>query len=345
MKCQECEKELTGRKRKFCSRLCCTRNINKRHREKHNANARQKLIDNPVGERVRRAEQARNWHKKHPDNSRKHNRSRIKTGEFASVDDIIFYGYKEPLRKFEGGHGYMGVLSYSKANDKVQCHICGCLFRTLNNGHLGKVHGLTAREYKEKTGLSQGASLVGEGTRLKLLERPYNPNHMEELKKANEKRREVIRKTGKDPQSHPKMSLEKHNEKGTCPDQLLDKIDNTIKSFGRVPTEEEFLKFHNGKFLGSIRRTYGTWTNALSYLNRKPNRITYSREDLLEAMRNFYRVNNRTPKWSDMERGLLPSSSAYYNQFKSLNQARQEAGVPVLIPVGRRQFEETIIPK
>ncbi len=342
-KCLECKKEHD--RTKFCSRLCSTRNIQKRHKDKINANARQKLLDNPIKERARRTEAARNWRKKYQEDVRKKGRELKNTGEFASIDDIIFYGYKEPLRKFDGGHGYMGVLSYSKTNDKVQCHLCGLLFKSLNNGHLGKVHNITARQYKDKVGLKPSASLVGEGTRKKLMDRGYNPNHMEELRKVHEKRRAIIKKTGKDPQSHPKMSLEKKNERGTCPDQLLDKISNTIKSFGRVPTQEEFLKFHNGKFLGSIRKTYGTWTNALLYLGKRPNRVIYSKEDLLEAMRNFYRVNNRTPRWSDMQRGLLPDWNCYYRQFKSLNQARQEAGVPVLIPVGKHYEESLLINK
>lgn len=339
MKCLECKNEITGHKRKFCSRLCSGRNIQKRHRLTINANARQRLIDNPIEERRKRAENARKWRASHPESSRAISRGIKNTGNMPAPDDVIFYGYKEPLRKFDGGFGYMGVLSYSKEKDKVQCHICGRMFRAINNGHLGKVHKTTALEYKLRVGLSPTASLVGEGTRKKLFERPVNPNRIEELKKVHKKRNAHIKKTGNDPQIHRKLSLEVKNKRGTCPDQLLDKIDKTIKSFGRVPTEEEFKNFHHGKFLGSIRNTYGTWNKALAKLGHKSYSPRYTREDLLEAMRNFFQVHKRTPRWSDMERGLLPSSTSYYNQFKSLNQARQEAKVPVLIPVGRHHEE------
>lgn len=343
MNCLECKIEFSGRKRKYCTRLCCTRAINKRHKDTINANARERTKNLTDEERAKKTELHRIYVREHKEEVIGTNRKRNNTGELANPDDVIFYGYKEPLTKFGGGYGYMGVLSYSKSNDKVQCHLCGRLFKSLNNGHLGKVHSLTSRQYKDKVGLKPSTSLVGEGTRKKLIDRGWNPQHMEELRKVQERRREIIRQTGIDPNTHPKMSLEKKNERGTCPDQLLDKIDNTIKSFGRVPTEEEFLKFHNGKFLGSIRKTYGTWTTALSYLNQRPNVRRYTREELLESMRNFYRVNNRTPRWSDMERGLLPSSSVFYRNFKSINEARREAGVPVLIPVGKH-YEETLIP-
>lgn len=339
MKCLGCKKN--DARKKWCSKKCNQDFLNKKHRKTHNDKARQRLVDDPVGERKKRAEAARKWRAKHPDKSRAINRGRLNTGKMETEDTVLFYGYKEPLRKFEGGYGYQGVLSYSKDHDKVQCHLCGLLFRTLNNGHLMGVHSLTASEYKEKTGLSSSTALVGEGTRLKLIERGHNPNHMEELKKAQEKRRERKRKGLKDMQSGAKLSLERKNQRGTCPDQLLAIIDRTIKSYGRVPTEKEFLRFHNGKYMGSIRNTYGTWTNALSKLGKRPNAVKYTSEELLEAVRNFYQVHKRTPRWSDFEqRGLLPSTGPYYARFKSLNNVRLSAGVPLVIPCGYKKSEE-----
>jgi len=314
-------------------------NEQEKQRLAKNAKARQKLIDDPIGERARRALLARNWRKNHPDTSRKFNRERKGTGELSDDSKVLFYGYKEPLRKFEGGFGYSGVLRYSKDKDKVECHFCGRLFRAINNGHLMKVHSLTAEEYKEKTGLAQTTALVGEGTRLKLLERGHNPNYLEELKKAQERRRERIAKGLPDKQSGHKLSLERKNQRGTCPDQLLAIIDRTIKSYGRVPTEEEFLSFHSGKYMGSIRNTYGTWTNALAKLNQRPNNVKYTPEYLIEEMQNFYSVHKRTPRYSDMERGLLPPAAPYYARFKHLNDARLRAGIPLIIRYGRKSEE------
>lgn len=310
------------------------------NRQKRNAKARQRLIDNPVEERAKRARFAREWRKRHPEN-REYNRKRLGTGEMpSSPDDIIFYGYKPPFRKFKGGFGYEGVLMYSKLDQKVQCHFCGRLFRAINNGHLKKVHNLTAREYKEKVGLSQGSALCGEETRKKLLERGHNPRHMEELRKAQEKRRERKKKGLPDLQSGTKLSLEKKNERGTCPEQLLDRIRDAIKKNGGIiPTMEEFVRMNEGKYYGSIRNTYGTWTNAVEKLGHSTHRNVYSEQDLLDSMQTFYRVHKRTPRWSDMKRGLLPSATAYYGKFRSMNNARLKAGVPLLIQYGHRSEE------
>lgn len=301
---------------KWCSRLCCMRAFNKANRAEKNAKLRQKLIDNPVEERARRAGVARRWRQNNPDGARKAGRKRNGVGMLANPDDVIFYGYKPPFRKFKGGHGYEGVLMYSKLEGKVQCHFCGGLFRMLNNGHLMKVHGITARQYKEKVGLSQQTALCGEETREKLLKRGHNPNNMAELKKAQEIRRERIAKGLPDKQSGFKLSLEKKNIRGTCPDQLLDRIRDAEKKLGRVPTMEEFLRMNEGKYTGSIRETFGSWTAAVAKLGLKTHHKQYTDEELLEAMRNFYRVHQRSPKWSDMERGLLPGSTAYYSHFK-----------------------------
>jgi hypothetical protein len=328
--------------KRFCSHKCSTSYRQKTHREELNKKALEWRKKNIIKARKQGKEWQQKWRDNHREEYRERCRKRIKSGEIVSDDNILFYGYKEPLRKFEGGFGYQGVLSYSKDKDKVQCHLCGRMFRFLNNGHLGKIHGITSSEYKEKVGLSPQASLVGEGTREKLFLRPHNPKHMKELKNIWKNRKNIIKKTGKDPQSHPKQRLEIKNRKGTCPDQLLDMIDKTTKSFGRVPTQEEFVKFHYGKYLGSIRNTFGTWTEALAKLNLKTNHKEYTPEYLITEVKEFYKVHRRTPRWSDWKRGLLPNIGSYYTHFRGLNHVRALAGVPVVIQYTGRRSEEVM---
>jgi len=338
MKCLGCGKDTL--RPKWCSKNCTAKDYRETHREEKRAKARQLLIDDPIEERARRARVAREWRAKHPDGSRKFKRNKDGVGILANPDDVIFYGYKPPFRKFKEGFGYEGVLMYSKSEGRVQCHFCGRLFRMLNNGHLGKVHGMTASEYKEKVGLKQSSALMGEETREKLLARPYNPNHMEELKKAQKRRAERIKKGLPDLQSGFKQRLEKKNERGTCPEQLLDRIRDAVKQLGHTPTMEEFVRLNEGKYYGSIRNTYGTWTNAVMKLGLQTHYKKYTKDKLLDAMRNFYVVHHRSPKWSDMERGLLPSSTAYYYHFKGINHARLLANVPLVIANGKRKSEE-----
>lgn len=336
--CLGCEKPA---RKVWCSKSCYTRMYRALHRDEINARARHNLIADPEGERAKRAAQARAWRASHPEGSRKFARKKNGIGMIPNENNVIFYGYKPPFRKFKGGFGYEGVLMYSKTDKKVQCHLCGGLFRMLNNGHLGKVHGITARQYKEKVGLSQQTALCGEETREKLLKRGHNPNHMEELKKANEMRRKRREEGFPDRQSGFKLSLEKKNARGTCPDQLLDRIRDAIKkNGGKVPTMEQFVKMNEGKYYGSIRNTFGTWTEAVTKLGLQTNAKRYTTEELIAAMQNFYKVHKRTPKWSDMERGLLPGSTTYYHHFKNINHARLMSKVPLILHLGGNRREE-----
>lgn len=337
--CLECRAPHS--RQKYCSKKCSSRFLQKKHRAVRNERARQRLKENPEEERAKRAKAAREWRARHPEKSRKYNRKRLNVGMLANPDDVIFYGYKPPFRKFKDGFGYEGVLMYSKSEGKVQCHLCGGLFRMLNNGHLLKVHGITARQYKEKVGLSQQTALCGEETREKLLKRGHNPKHMEALKRAQRARRARLRKGLPDLQSGFKLSLERKNERGTCPDQLLERIQDAANKLGRVPTGEEFIKMNEGKYMGSIRNTFGTWTNAVAKLGMKTYREIHTRDTLIAAMQNFFQVHKRTPRWSDMERGLLPSASCYYSHFKNINHARLLAKVPLIVAVGRRHEEWT----
>lgn len=259
-------------------------------------------------------------------------------------ETVLFYGYKEPLRKFEGGYGYQGVLSYSKDRDKVQCHLCGGLFRSIGNQHLRLVHDMDAKTYKEKTGLSQNTALIGEGLRKTLMDRPQvitvNNSSSEAAKASLEARKKLWEQAKNDPELRvklwPKRTLEHKNKLGLCPDQLLDVIKKTKDSFGRVPTMEEFKGFHHGRFIGSIVLTFGSWGNALAKLGLETNWKAHTRKSLIQAMKDFYKVHNRSPHWSDHNRGLLPSVRSYRLHFSSLNEARLFAGLPLRIPVGRK---------
>lgn len=343
--CIRCNKEFESKRddARHCSKICNIKTYSIENKELLIQKRKEKYFEKSSNPEYKkdRADYAKNWREKNREKCRADVRERLNTGIESNKDNIIFYGYKEPLTKFEGGFGYKGVLMYHKDKGKVQCHLCGLLFKQLNNGHLGKVHGITASQYKEKTGLSYSTALCGEETREKYINRGWNPNHMEELKKAQEKRKLYIKEKGKDPQLHPRMALEKYNERGTCPDQLLDIIDKTVKSYGRVMTQEEFLSFHAGKYLGSIRRTFGTWTNALYKLDLKTNKPEpYTREKLCAYLQDFYKINKRTARWSDFNRGLLPHWRLYYSHFKNLNHARLLANVPLVIDLGRRKKED-----
>lgn len=280
----------------------------------------------------RRANVRRHYHKTHG------------VGGLASDDEVLFYGYKEPLTKYAEGFGYRGVLSYSKDMDRVQCHICGQLFSALGR-HINVSHGTTARQYKERCGLSQSTALLGEGTRKKYMD--VMSLSLEQGLKGNANAQKTLKKlhaeAKEDPElfkkMYPKRSLENKNKFGNCPDQLLDMIDKTRKSFGRTPTAEEFRGFHHGKFFKSIVLTFGSWGNALVRLGLETYSRTHTRTSLVQCLRDFYEVHKRTPNWSDHERGLLPTMPSFKRNFRTINEAKLLANIPLRIRVGKR-YEE-----
>lgn len=256
-------------------------------------------------------------------------------------EHVYFYGYKEPLREIMGGFGYYGTLAYSKDRDKVQCHLCGKMFGALRM-HIIRTHKMSVINYKVKIGLAQGTALISEGTRRKLIQNAYpvwlkTTKDWDKFAQARKEGREKF--WASKPERH-KKPLESFNKTGTCPDQLLDIIDRTIKSFGRTPTYKEFKAFHHGRYSKIILATYGTWSNALSKLGKKTVHIpSYDKEELLNSMREFYAINRRTARWSDFKRGLISGYGAYLRCFGTLNNARRAANVPIIVQHGRKTME------
>ena len=250
-------------------------------------------------------------------------------------DEVFLYGYKEPLKSFEEGYGYKGALTYSKEKDMVQCHFCGRMFRNVGI-HAAHKHKITEREYKERVELQYTSALVGEGTREKLIEahkdvRVFGLHKKDYKKHAKEMSAKATRKGHGWP-------LERKNKHGLCPDQLLDKIKGLYSDMdNKVPSARDFRMVYT-RYYGSIIRTFGTWNKAIEMAGLKTYKSggqeRHSKEKLLEYMRIFYQTHKRTPRNSDMARGYLPRPSVYIYRFGNLNEARLQAGVPILIPVG-----------
>lgn len=133
-----------------------------------------------------------------------------------------------------------------------------------------------------------------------------------------------------------KKTLEKDNKNGTCPDQTLEKIKTLAKELGRAPSPKEYRSRYNGNGGYSVvTRHFGTWKNAMRMAGLKPAGIEYTREYLLELLRNFYKQYGRTPMTSDFRSNPeLPSDSPYRRMFGHMNMARLEAGIPIVVQEG-----------
>lgn len=211
---------------------------------------------------------------------------------------LTFSHYKEPLLKIPRGKGfgYYGALLGTVEGDKIQCHICGKLYKNIG-GHIFNTHKILKNQYKTMFKLAFSTALVSEDQRMALKQRTldwlktltpeqklaYKLKSKERCKKrfASMTRQEIYKMM-----SHPKQ-LETDNKRGTCPDQLLDKIKQVIKKLGRVPSSKEFVKeCGTQRYKHLIFKVFGSWNNALKMIGEQPKKPSrhYEKEELLNYL-------------------------------------------------------------
>lgn len=259
--------------------------------------------------------------------------------KFKMKDEFILGPYKEPLSKIEGGYGYLGAISLSNEG-KIQCHICGKTFENLTF-HI-RTHDLKVKEYRIKFRLAKQSRLISEKERDRLKYVMFKIRDMVNWKEVSKKalagRMKFLEKNptkGKE-----LLSLEHKNIRGTCPEQLLSIIRDCQKSYGYAPSYEEFILFTGTqRFFRPIKKTFGSWSNAVRKAGFEPKtelkgrtkgikEIKYETEELLEYLQDFYRENNSIPSRTDFIRGLLPPFEHYLRRFGSIVEARRLAGIP-----------------
>lgn len=254
--------------------------------------------------------------------------------------DLVYLHYKEPLKKIpkKEGVGYYGTILMSKKMDRIQCHICGELFESLGS-HLNRTHGTTAKEYREKYQVARGTALISEAYRLRLKNRMLEWIKNMTPEEKEEYKRKVLAAVRKSNDSRPyrkktPLRLEVKNKRGTCPDQLLDKIKRVAKELGRTPGRKEFDDyFGTHKYQTNILQTFGGWKNAVRMCGFEPyeskkGRAGYSKEHLLALLRVFYKRKGIIPSTSDFKRGVFPDMNVYLRNFGSIKEARKLAGIP-----------------
>lgn len=226
--------------------------------------------------------------------------------------------------EFEKGYGYQGVLLFDGASDKIQCHFCGNWYGALAN-HIAKEHNMRVAEYKETVGLGKNTALISESMRASLIAAGLDKRlqNLRKRGKKTEEEKEKIRKGMK--KFH--ATREGQNIKGTCPKQLLERLDAKCKELGRMPTETEF------NLLNTIRKVYGMKEacKLIGVEYRKPGQNLgkkvgkYTEQSLIDAIVSFYKLNGRYPSTSDSKRGFIPSNETYKRKFGSWKNALKEA--------------------
>ena len=244
------------------------------------------------------------------------------------------YLYAEKAPWVPSGKSIQGALEYDPATDLVRCHECGEWFKSVGR-HAYLSHGQSAREYKIKHGLNQSSSLIAEDTRVRLMEaaKPSpefldNAGRVAPLKHVKQK---FIRR------------MEIRNRKGACPAQILARIQRLADIYGRTPTAAELSKggVHRKTVLHVLN--VSDMASALSlagltartsgdHLSKPKGRspYKYSKEILVELIRDFVVRNERLPQASDMRRGMFPRETMFKKYFGSWRDACIASGFGAL---------------
>lgn len=252
--------------------------------------------------------------------------------------------YKEPLKRVTDGHGYFGCIMSTTDGEKIQCHICGELFEELQ-AHVRQKHGVKIKDYKKKFQLSMKTALVSESRREKRKQQTLKWLHAmtpEEQQTHWKKRGRAIkewRKNNPDKvHARFKFSLEWHNKRASCPDQIIAKLQEVAKKLGHTPTKIEFIDACGSqRYVHLAYSTFGSYTKACEKAGLTPNSNIgkggnlsgrrYSNDELLDHLTIFWRETGKIPTETDFRRGLLPAADMYRRRFGSVPAARELAGI------------------
>lgn len=248
---------------------------------------------------------------------------------------LTLHNYKEPLSPIEKGFGYYGTITATIDGMYIQCHLCGNLYKNLGS-HIKNAHSMLGKEYKERFELAFMSALVSENYRIESKKRAlkwWASLGAEEQERMKQKASEnnSYKRTPQQLQQ-----LETKNVRGTCPDQLLEKIKEVAESLGHTPSKKEFIgALRSQRYVHLIYKTFGSWTTAVDMAGYMPKEKNHGRggyrhyedEELLAYLAKFAEETGEIPSYSDFYRGLFPSLSVYQHRWGNLENARIAAGV------------------
>lgn len=234
--------------------------------------------------------------------------------------------YKTPLEKVPGGYGYYGTLAQNKEHTHVQCHICGFFFRGLAS-HTSMVHGMTGREYKIEHGLLLGPGLTASK------QRELHIKHGITSRTPQQKARslQLLDEYRGRYQPRREHQLELRNRRGRCYYQLLDKIQKLAEKLKQTPSRRDFTAEYGFGDDHAVIGTFGSWNQAVSLAGLtpkayRPSNPTYSEGMVIAMIRNFYELEGRVPRQSDLG-DMLPSGNVIRRLFGGMIGARKAAGL------------------
>ena len=266
-----------------------------------------------------------------------------------SLEQDLFPIYKPlpPFIKFPFGYGYYGVILQSSRNGKIQCHLCGQLFKSVGR-HVTHKHDMTIEKYREFVGLNAYTPLVCESTSMKIRESYTNLPKREKAKRLKtlhknnrkahfksffgglfSKKRHV---TGS--KKGAKRRVQMQNKFGTCDLQAKHYFWEEYKKLGRIPMGDEMsgkLKYLIYSRFSSYDEALKTWgvngteiharkTLAIENANKSrtesfAERTKQDKDTFMLSVHDFYAKKGRLPTWEEARRRGYPHRSVWYRFF------------------------------
>lgn len=266
----------------------------------------------------------------------------IKDKQQVNLQQDLFPIYKPlpPFIPFTLGFGYFGVILQSSRNGKIQCHICGELFKSVGR-HVTHSHGITNEEYRELVGLNAYTPLVCENTSMRQRE-GYNNLPQAEKDKRTKHLHEMNKKVHKEGRYKRR---EKKESGGTCRVQMLNKFgtcDVQAKHYfweeygklGRIPMGDEisgrlrhliYSRFNSYEEALTIWGVDGSEIHAKKELTKQrikegqvktiEERTKRKKDTFMVSLYNFYLKKGRLPSWEEARRIGFPHRSFWYKAF------------------------------
>ncbi len=203
---------------------------------------------------------------------------------------------------------------------------------------------MLVKEYKEKFQIARLTSLISEdvkeGRKNRTLKwwASLSADAKREFRIMRVKRYQDWAKKNRDKDRTFKIRLETKNKRGTCPDQLIEKIREVAKKLGHTPSKDEFIiECDSQRYVHLIYTTFGSWAKAVQKAGLdlkeqvqnggRNGRGRYSDDELLDYLSLFHQENGRIPTEVDGKRGWIPNGDIYRRRFGSLPKERALAGI------------------
>lgn len=246
---------------------------------------------------------------------------------------LPLYKGEPPFMNYTKGFGYLGVILQDKTTGKIQCHLCGKLFKSVSK-HIWHKHEINDFEYKLDVGLNNTTPLVCESTSKK--HRDYYLENKKVIERTLRKNNKIIyeKKLIKVRQNiGRKCRVQQKNLFGTCDLQAKEMFWAEFRKLGKIPTTDEMtgslkhIVFTRFQTYNEALKTWGvTEENIKKYKEENNKKIyeirksknffpKYDKQIIIEQNINFHKTHGRLPTWEEGRRIGFPSREVYLRCF------------------------------